>query len=134
MELAKVGNASSRRPHPKLTPGNLIDDVGRSAHHVSGDGQGELPRSHSGLPGLMFTSTKAIALSSTILSGISMFFCLLILLAAAWVYSVGPARREISRVSFRLMLWSMFFGIGYDLCYILLYPNVRGFTSLTEIV
>jgi hypothetical protein len=45
------------------------------------------------------------------------------LFAAAWVYSVPEARHTIDRISFRLMIWCMVFGLGYDICYFLAEPR-----------
>ena len=67
---------------------------------------------------------KANALASTILSGVSLLLCSLILVLAGWIYSCPSARHALDRLSFRLMLWTMVFEVGYDLCYILLDPPV----------
>ena len=70
-----------------------------------------------------YAERQAIGMSATVLSIISVGFCLFVLLAAAWVYSVPEARHTIDRISFRLMVWSMVFGIGYDVCYFLAEPR-----------
>ena len=67
---------------------------------------------------------QAIGFSSTIICCVSLGFCSFVLLAATWVYSVPTARHTIDRISFRMMCLSMVFGTAYDLCYILLEPEL----------
>jgi hypothetical protein len=49
---------------------------------------------------------------------VSIGCCVLVLVLALWVWSVRSARGFLHRVSFRLLLWSMFFEIIYDVNYI----------------
>jgi len=51
-------------------------------------------------------------------AGVSIGCCVLVLLLSLWVWSVRSARGFLDRVSFRLLLWSMFFEIIYDVNYI----------------
>lgn len=55
---------------------------------------------------------------SVISAAVSIGVCVLVLLLAAWVWSIRSARGFLDRVSFRLLLWSMFFEIIYDVNYI----------------
>lgn len=48
----------------------------------------------------------------------SIGFCIVVLLLSLWVWSVRSARGFLDRVSFRLLLWSMFFEIVYDVNFI----------------
>jgi hypothetical protein len=55
---------------------------------------------------------------SVIAAGVSIGCCLLVLAFSLWVWSVRSARGFLDRISFRLLLWSMFFEIIYGINYI----------------
>lgn len=54
----------------------------------------------------------------------SMVLCLVVLALAGWIYRVKQARPNLRRVSFRLMLWTMGFQVGYNVFRELLLADV----------
>ncbi|OCF61500.1 hypothetical protein L486_01148 [Kwoniella mangroviensis CBS 10435] len=56
-------------------------------------------------------------------AGTSMILALFILVSSCWIYTHRLARHTLDRISFRLLLWSMAWEVGYSTTYLIVCAN-----------
>ncbi|WVQ66773.1 uncharacterized protein L199_004964 [Kwoniella botswanensis] len=59
----------------------------------------------------------------SIAAGTSMILALFILVSSCWIYTHRLARHTLDRISFRLLLWSMAWEVGYSTTYLIVCAN-----------